>query len=176
MRGKGKGQRFDYLFRRFDKVSSVLDIGSDHISFDEAIEQLRALYKEVANKEVFSDYEQHDKTNLLQQISWYFRFYEREIQIMVYVLFNCKKTDEERAIYKGYYWLVNGWNKARTFFTNKMSEANIFKSVASAKTSITKLLKIDSVYEFGYCEDEIYICDSEQNIIQRIKQKARFER
>lgn len=88
---------------------------------------------------------------------------------MVYVLFNCKKTDEERAIYKGYYWLVNGWNKARTFFTNKISEANIFKSVASAKTSITKLLKIDSVYEFGYGEDEIYICDSEQNIIERIK-------
>ena len=79
MRGKGKGQRFDYLFRRFDEVSSVLDIGSDHISFDEAIEQLRALYKEVLSKDTFSDYERHDKSNLLTQISWYFRFYESEI-------------------------------------------------------------------------------------------------
>ena len=79
MRGKGKGQRFDYLFRRFDKVSSVIDLNTDDLSLDEAFKQLNDLKKEVEAKEVYSDYEQHDKTNLLQQISWYFRFYEREI-------------------------------------------------------------------------------------------------
>ena len=79
MRGKGKGHRFDYLFRRFDRATAVIDLNTDDLTLDEALNELRALYKEVADKEVYSDYERHDKQSLLTQISWYFRFYESEI-------------------------------------------------------------------------------------------------
>ena len=30
-------------------------------------------------------------------------------------------------------------------------------------------VKIDSVYEFGFCEDEIYVCDSDRNVIERLR-------
>lgn len=78
-RNKGKGQRFDYLFRRFDRISAIIDLHTGDLTLDEAFKQLSDLKKEVEAKEVYSDYEQHDKDNLLQQINWYFRFYEREI-------------------------------------------------------------------------------------------------
>ena len=79
MRSKGKGHRFDYLFRRFDKISSAIDLSTDCLTIDEALKQLGVLKSEVEAKEVYSDYEQHDKDNLLTQIGWYFRVYESEI-------------------------------------------------------------------------------------------------
>ena len=46
---------------------------------------------------------------------------------------------------EGEYFLVNGWNKRKSFWTKKLSEA-VFTSKLSAKGSLTKLLKVMDDY------------------------------
>ena len=49
---------------------------------------------------------------------------------------------------EGIYYLCNGWNKHKTFWVD-YGEINkaIFKTIASAKASLTKLLKIMPDYK-----------------------------
>ena len=47
----------------------------------------------------------------------------------------------------GVYYLVNGWNKYRTFWVNENHiETATFKTLGQAKTSLTKLLKVMEDY------------------------------
>lgn len=50
---------------------------------------------------------------------------------------------------EGIYYLCNHWNKNKTFWIeeSKIEEKRIFKTIQSAKTSLTKLLKIMPDYE-----------------------------
>lgn len=53
--------------------------------------------------------------------------------------YTIKSTSEE-----GIYYLVNGWNKNKTFWTTpeQVTPAMLFGSLSRAKSSLTKLLKI----------------------------------
>lgn len=54
---------------------------------------------------------------------------------------------------EGTYYLVNGWNKHKKFWSDKENDSRcLFKDLRSAKTSITKLMKIMP----DYIDDEIY--------------------
>ena len=60
------------------------------------------------------------------------------------------------------YYLVNGWNKHKTFFTTSLNnDKNNFKSKGSLKMSITKLLKVSDLYGLDYSLDtiEMYYID-----------------
>lgn len=49
---------------------------------------------------------------------------------------------------EGIYYLVNGWNKNKAFwYKNGNDQIVMFKDMRSAKTSLTKLLKIMPDYE-----------------------------
>lgn len=49
---------------------------------------------------------------------------------------------------EGVYFLVNGWNKNKTFWTDeKHIEKAIFKTIGQAKASLTKLLKVMEDYK-----------------------------
>lgn len=59
-----------------------------------------------------------------------------------------KSTSKE-----GVYYLVNGWRKHKKIWIDKADYRTTFKDLRSAKTSVTKLLKIfdefkDDVIEF----------------------------
>lgn len=47
---------------------------------------------------------------------------------------------------EGKYYLVNGWNRYKTFWTTNRGWA-LFKSPVQAKASLTKLLKVMDDYE-----------------------------
>lgn len=70
MRGKGKGHRFDYLFRRLDEITSEL---TKDIDSEEAYNKLVSLHREASEKACFSDYEEHDRLNILNTCNWWFR-------------------------------------------------------------------------------------------------------
>lgn len=70
MRGKGKGHRFDYLFRRLEEIDTIL---SKDIDSEVGYELLMKTRKEASEKECFSDYEEHDKANILNTCNWWFR-------------------------------------------------------------------------------------------------------
>lgn len=55
------------------------------------------------------------------------------------------------------YVLVNGWNKERKFFTHEIGEINLFDSVKTLKTSITKMRKLGMKYQLGYERDRVFI-------------------
>ena len=56
---------------------------------------------------------------------------------------------------EGVYYLFNGWNKNKAFWTDeKHIEKAIFKTIGQAKSSLTKLLKVMDDYKtdtFTYC-------------------------
>ena len=57
--------------------------------------------------------------------------------------YTIKSTSDE-----GVYYLVNGWNKHKTFWKRKeeLKENMLFKTQGQAKASLTKLLKIMEDY------------------------------
>ena len=60
----------------------------------------------------------------------------------------------------GIYFLVNGWNKYKTFWITKenIKESMLFNTPGQAKSSLTKLLKIMPEYSndvFSICEFDI---------------------
>ena len=65
---------------------------------------------------------------------------DEKVKIKGYTI---KSTSEE-----GIYYLVNGWNKNKTFWTDeKHIEKAIFKTIGQAKASLTKLLKVMEDYK-----------------------------
>lgn len=70
---------------------------------------------------------------------------------------------------KGYV-LVNGWNKEQKFFTHEISECNLFDSVKTLKTSITKMRKIGVNYQLGYEKDRVFI----DKLVFVIKDNVRY--
>ena len=69
--------------------------------------------------------------------------------------YTIRSTSEE-----GVYYLVNGWNKCKTFWFNERSVLEdkenakrfFFNSPSRAKASLTKLLKVMSDYKDDYFE------------------------
>jgi ABC-type transport system substrate-binding protein len=71
---------------------------------------------------------------------------------------------------EGVYYLVNGWNKNKTFWTDeKHIEKAIFKTIGQAKSSLTKLLKVMEDYK----SDVFTICTITEN--HTIKEGARLD-
>ena len=68
------------------------------------------------------------------------------------------------------YVLVNGWNKEKTFFTREIGECNLFGSLRTLKTSITKVLNASKKYDLGYENDKIYI----DKVVFIIKDNVRY--
>lgn len=55
--------------------------------------------------------------------------------------YTIKSTSDE-----GVYYLVNGWNKHRAFWLPYVCASTLFSSARTAKTSLTKLLKVMPEY------------------------------
>lgn len=56
-------------------------------------------------------------------------------------MFRVKSTSSD-----GVYYLVNGWNKYRAIWIPNADYRTTFKDLRSAKTSVTKLMKIFDEY------------------------------
>lgn len=72
MRGKGKGHRFDCLFKRLNDLTSI----DNNLSENDKVNGLITLRRETSEKVAKTEYEEHDKTNLLCQCDWWLRFYQ----------------------------------------------------------------------------------------------------
>lgn len=70
MRGKGKGHRFDYLFKQLEEIDTIL---SKDIDNEEAYNKLLTIHREASEKECFSDYEEHDRLVIINTCNWWFR-------------------------------------------------------------------------------------------------------
>ena len=61
---------------------------------------------------------------------------------------------------EGIYYLVNGWNRHKTFWVSKedLRKDMLFKRVSDAKRSLTKLLKVMEEYR----TDDFYIVEFQE--------------
>ena len=71
-------------------------------------------------------------------------------------MFTIKSISDE-----GTYYLVNGWEKAKTFwkYGNEIKKTEMFKREQDAKASLTKLLRVMD----DYLTDTFYIVETDDN-------------